>query len=69
MRGDVMNRTTEGIIWVALVICLVVAVFLFVRGSMSQAAVFGCVTIVLAIVGGSVRHRDSGSRGPRAPGS
>ena len=64
-----MNRTTEGIIWVAMVICLAVAVVLFVRGSTGQAAVFGCVTVVLAIAGGSTRHRASGSRGSQTPGS
>jgi predicted cobalt transporter CbtA len=64
-----VNRTMEGIVWVAMVICLAVAIALIVRGSTGQAVVFGCVAVVLAIAGGSTRRRASGSRGPQTPSS
>lgn len=52
-----MNRAVESAVWVAMLLCLGVAVVLYVRDSGSQAAVMGCVALVLAIIGASGRRR------------
>jgi hypothetical protein len=56
-----VNRAVESAVWVATLLCLGVAVMLYVRDSGSQAAVMGCVALVFAIIG------VSGRRQPRRP--
>lgn len=58
-----MNRVIDSVVWVAMLLCLGVAVVLFVRDGQGQAVTMGCVALVLALIGAS--RRRIGGRPPQ----
>jgi hypothetical protein len=53
-----VNKVIDSVVWVAALLCLGVAValFVFVQDGRGQAATMGCVALVLAIIGASRRR-------------